>query len=49
LIFPIIKPSPLEVTIVQYEARLAGDNQLHLGGGAQPGDVAGILRNFRFD
>jgi hypothetical protein len=37
------------VTIVQYEAGFADNNQLHISGSAQPGDVTRILGNLRFD
>jgi hypothetical protein len=45
---PVIQPGPFQVSIAQGEARPAGDNQFHLRGGAEPGNVSGILRDLRF-
>ena len=45
---PVIAAGPLERAIVEAEAETADQMESGAGGGAEPGDVAGVRRNLRF-
>jgi hypothetical protein len=46
---PVVKPRALQIPVVQAEAQRLDQVQRRAGGRACPGDVAGILRDFRAD
>ena len=46
---PVIKSGPLELAVVNGKAHGTHQMKPGAGSGAGSGDIAGILRNFRFD
>ena len=46
---PIIHPGPLQGAVVELETERFDEMQNGIGGGAEPGERAGVRRNFGFD